>query len=301
MSEGCLDYALKYLDMGLSVIPILPGTKRPAVEWGEFQRRPPTVKKVEEWFSRSMNVATVCGRVSGGLTVLDFDKPESFEKFFPRWKELLKATPIVQTARGIHVWLRSERPCRSFKIPELQLDVKGEGGYVLAPPSVHPSGHIYRFLNPDVFEEGHILLVEDVKEDVWRRAEQLGVRRVYDLSDLELRLEPPKIEGLPPCMVRIASGVEEGFRNEAGFAYAAFLYSWLKLSPDEVYKALCEYADRCRPPLPKTEVRNILKSVKTKRYIISCRNYRLRRFCDPLAQLSCPLKGRLIIVGGDWR
>jgi len=279
MSEGCLDYALKYLDMGLSVIPILPGTKRPAVEWGEFQRRPPTVKKVEEWFSRSMNVATVCGSVSGGLTVLDF----------------------VQTARGIHVWLRSERPCRSFKIPELQLDVKGEGGYVLAPPSVHPSGHIYRFLNPDVFEEGHILLVEDVKEDVWRRAEQLGVRRVYDLSDLELRLEPPKIEGLPPCMVRIASGVEEGFRNEAGFAYAAFLYSWLKLSPDEVYKALCEYADRCRPPLPKTEVRNILKSVKTKRYIISCRNYRLRRFCDPLAQLSCPLKGRLIIVGGDWR
>ena len=293
-------YATKYLRMGLSVIPLLQRDKKPAIAWRVYQGRLPNERKLQEWFRKGdAGVGIVCGRVSGGFTVLDFDSKDSFKKFFPKWTELLNATPVVETSRGLHVWLRSNKPCRSFKIPELQLDVKGEGGFVVAPPSIHPSGRVYRFLNPNVFEEGHILLVEDVKEDVWRRAEQLGVRRVYDLSDLELRLEPPKIEGLPPCMVRIASGVEEGFRNEAGFAYAAFLHSWLKLSPEEVYSAVVDYAEKCRPPLPKAEVKNIVKSVREKRYIITCKNYRLRRFCDPLAQLTCPLKGKLVIVGGE--
>ena len=62
-------------------------------------------------------------------------------------------TPIVHTGKGRHVYLRHPGGVlRNFARKRPGLDFRGDGGYVIAPPSVHPSGRAYAFcdgLGPD--------------------------------------------------------------------------------------------------------------------------------------------------------
>lgn len=155
-------YALLYLNKGLSVIPLLPREKRPAIPWKEYQSRLPTEEEVKEWFSKDRNIGIVCGRVSGNLVVIDFDSVELFDEWYkridseyPELRDVVMSTWIVETGKGIHVYLRlsdpSLVPSTKVKVEGKPIDIKGEGGYVVAPPSIHPSGKEYKFrLGPNI-------------------------------------------------------------------------------------------------------------------------------------------------------
>jgi len=55
--------------------------------------------------------------------------------------------PVVQTGHGFHWYVKPTRVGnRADVLPGV--DFRGEGGYVLGPPSVHPKGHRYRWINP---------------------------------------------------------------------------------------------------------------------------------------------------------
>jgi len=85
--------------------------------------------------------------------VLDFDSHDKFLKYCTLLQDkyqidLFSYTRTVTTARGNHIYFRLNTLIKSLKFPEL--DIKAEGGYVMAPPSIHPSGIEYKFSNPDV-------------------------------------------------------------------------------------------------------------------------------------------------------
>jgi hypothetical protein len=67
------------------------------------------------------------------------------------WKEIAGAdfipdTWVAKTGRGLHLWLHDGlNVWPTTKLAE-KLDFKGLGGYVAAPPSIHPSGHSYEWL-----------------------------------------------------------------------------------------------------------------------------------------------------------
>jgi hypothetical protein len=151
---GLLAEFLKaYMELGFSFFPVEWGQKAPPLlEWKEFQSRKPSREEVEAWLSNYaiFNVAVVCGRVSN-LFVVDFDGEEAYEA----WKRSLprdlldlvrSACWIVKTGKGFHVYVRPEDP---ELIPRTKIrcregvDIKGEGSYVIAPPSKHPSGASY--------------------------------------------------------------------------------------------------------------------------------------------------------------
>lgn len=89
------------------------------------------------------NVGIVTGTPSGGLVVLDFDGIATGDVLGSEPSALAKRTLVVRTARGWHVYAREPGvpSCRWRGV-----DVKAEGGLVVAPPSIHPSGHRYSFL-----------------------------------------------------------------------------------------------------------------------------------------------------------
>jgi hypothetical protein len=77
-----LQQALEYTQMGLSVVPVEHGTKRPLGEWKEYQSRIATIKELDSWFlDKDMGLGIVCGKVSGNLVCLDFDSPGAYEHF----------------------------------------------------------------------------------------------------------------------------------------------------------------------------------------------------------------------------
>ena len=139
--------AKKLVDMGLSVIPLNEKSKIPALDsWKEYQNRLPTEEELHKWFDDGKkNIAIVCGKVSGNLDVIDFDNLDilPFLKDIPILQE---KTIIVRTGKGLHIYFRvNEKNIQTRKFENLKIDIKGEGGYVVAPPSIHPSGAVYQF------------------------------------------------------------------------------------------------------------------------------------------------------------
>lgn len=92
--------------------------------------------------------ANVGIRTGNGHVVLDVDGPEGEAALadLERQHGALPTTAAVITARGRHLHLAADRriPNSSGKIGP-KLDVRGDGGYVVAPPSVHVTGHVYQW------------------------------------------------------------------------------------------------------------------------------------------------------------
>ncbi len=152
--------AIRYLRAGLSVIPIDHRTKRPRGEWKEFQSRRPEERELKTWFGAGVKaLAMICGHVSGGLLVFDFDVPEFFEEWARATSDLAHDLPCQRTGGGgYQVFLRCPDPGGNQKLAwspkeseqsgrEVAIETRGEGGYVVAPPSLHPSGGVYRWEN----------------------------------------------------------------------------------------------------------------------------------------------------------
>lgn len=158
--SATLEAARKYHALGWSLLPIKAGTKKAAASWKRFQRERPNDADLGEWFSPrgKRGIAIVCGAVSGGLCVRDFDQQEAFDRWAESQPTLAATLPTVATARGRHVYFKVEaedlrevrqalgKPKATGPINCGDGELRAGGGYVLAPPSVHPSGTHYRWI-----------------------------------------------------------------------------------------------------------------------------------------------------------
>lgn len=150
-----LDQAIAYVEHGLSVVPLrLDGSKGPIGSWKWRQESLPKWLDLKaDFHDRPVGIGIVCGVVSGGLEVLDFD---AGELFFP-WREMVAnivaKLPVVQTPKGFHVYFRCDVISGNSKIAYLKgrqeaaIESRGQCGYVVAPGSpacVHPKGILYQ-------------------------------------------------------------------------------------------------------------------------------------------------------------
>lgn len=137
-----LHYAFEYLDRGWSLIPLVGKRPPKRFGWKRFQTERATLDDIKRWFSTSKdgfsNIGIVTGAVSE-ITVVDCDTPADAEW----WKQNFPATPLVaSTGRGgAHMYYRANQTVRignRANILGRNIDIRGDGGYVCAPPSIHP-------------------------------------------------------------------------------------------------------------------------------------------------------------------
>lgn len=136
--------AQAYLARGLSVIPLRPKDKRPLLSsWLVYQERLPTEAEILDWWTRwtEANIAIVTGVVSS-IVVLDVDDRKALTG------KPISPTPTVQTGKGWHYYFQHPgHECPNFVAKQQGLDFRGDGGYVVAPPSIHPvSGKPYEWV-----------------------------------------------------------------------------------------------------------------------------------------------------------
>jgi P4 family phage/plasmid primase-like protien len=148
-----LTAALGYTAQGLAVLPLTPDNKTPLGRLAPkgFKDATSDPERIK-WFwgaEPRANIGIACGTRSGGLFVLDVDNHNADGKEALRlWlEETGAALPQTVTADtggdGLHYYFRDKEPvsCRTGVMPGV--DIKGEGGYIVAPPSIHPSGKPY--------------------------------------------------------------------------------------------------------------------------------------------------------------
>ena len=140
-----LKWALYYLEkMNFSVIPIRPGEKKPLIPWQAFQKERASRDQVIQWWTENptANIGIITGAISD-LGVIDIDTDEgrqNIEQYIP--DSFL--APTAGTPRGgSHLYCRNE-PGMTNKAGAIPgTDLRGEGGFVVAPPSVNGNGKCY--------------------------------------------------------------------------------------------------------------------------------------------------------------
>ena len=225
------DWAMRFVAAGIAVIPVRYRDKRPALsQWREFQHRIPSVEEVQRWFAgRSMvNFGVVTGW--NGVTVLDFDDPQSYAKW-RHWAALqggitAQAAQLafkVRTRRGVHVYIRLPRAVRNRHFDSL--DIKSQGGYVLGPGSTHPTGARYTpqsevFFMPLIPSLETILPPELLVRATFEGATPVRLKRVLRAKTQQQQSDPWAAAWVPSAGVRhgLVAAIKERLRIEDFFA-----------------------------------------------------------------------------------
>ncbi len=245
-----LNDALRYQALGWSVIPLrwsgdVENRKKPQVEsWDSYQQTAATEDQVRSWCSQwpQANIGVVMGEVSG-LVAIDLDGPKAVDLL----RSVHVAVPLtasVSTGKGFHAYYRYPGYPVSNRARLLDdgqgsaVDVRGDGGYVVAPPSVHGSGRVYR----------------------WVREPSTGIAQLpADLAALLTRKLAPErvIDG--SWVDEAMRGVPEGQRDETCSRLAGY---WLRLvGEQDCLRILRQWSEKCQPPFPEKDLSKTVRSV----------------------------------------
>ncbi len=139
-----LQWAEKYISLGWSLIPLKPRSKEPLIPWQEFQKRRADMTEAQSWLSKwpEMNLGVVTGFLSQ-FVVVDLDGATGKE--FGRTHKVVSTTMAI-TGNGKQVFYKwTEHVDNSVSKLAPGVDIRGDGGYVVICPSIHPNGKRYRW------------------------------------------------------------------------------------------------------------------------------------------------------------
>jgi len=232
------DLILGYLDSGWSILPVKPEEKRPYMtNWLQYMKTRAPRATVENWFNSltGAGVGVVTGKISN-IVVLDV---ENYCK--TPIEELLKKYPTHMIAKsgsgGYHLYY--QYPTNVSKVSNRVgifegADLRADGGFIVLPPTRHPSGGVYTWV-------------------------EQGIPGTFPRALLDIESKPTTSnEG---WITEALRGVSEGGRNDTCARLAGYFFK-KGMTYDIVEALILEWNERNDPPLPIKEIRTTLKSIE---------------------------------------
>lgn len=237
--------AVQYIKMGLAVFPLEERGKRPKTRNG-FKDATTDAAQVKAWWQQwpNANIGIATGKRSGGIFVidLDIDEDKGIDGYhtLEDWQRENGKFPETWTAitgrGGYHLYFHSNSEIKNRAGIIDGVDVRGDGGYVVAPPSVHSNGNRYEWeYDPEEFDLAEAN--NNVKYFLDTGINSPGER--FSMPDI----------------------VNAGERNDMIFRFACMMQA--KGASDEAVFAatMAENNTKCNPPMNEKEVRVIVNSV----------------------------------------
>lgn len=244
--DSMYSYAIEYANYGIAVFPLKEKDKTPLIKHWNTEASTDAAK-IKAWWQKwpNANIGIVTGKQSlGGLYVIDCDcHNEGVDgwKAFIEWQAKYGKFPLSWVAQtgsgGVHYFFtdKEEHKNRAGIIPSV--DFRGDGGYVVAPPSIHPNGERYKWNEKASPELVELASINDTM-------------RYFLNSDRQLpqaRYSAPEI-------------IPEGERNHMLFKFACMMQA-KGASDQAVYAATkAEMESKCRVPLTEKELKQLVKS-----------------------------------------
>jgi ribosomal protein L37AE/L43A len=240
LSDGMIDAVLRLAELGWRLLPChLRGKVSLIRDWPRQATN--DIKIILAWARefRGCNWAVATGPDSG-VFVLDIDGVQGRDSLAKLEAEHgpLPPTRTSLTGReggGQHRWFA----CLTFQVRSSSskigdhLDIRGAGGYAIVPPSIHPSGNPYQWVEPEMpIAEAPLWLRDMVTTSVTPR-------------------HTPAPIGILP----------EGRRNDGLTQYAGALRRKGATEEELLTLLLKKNARQCQPPLDENEVHKIATSV----------------------------------------
>lgn len=246
MGALLVDDAIRYAEHGLAVFPLQPHGKQPTDGSRGFKDATTNVGQIRSWWSYApdMNIGMATGAASGGVFVIDVDQHGEtdgglelsiWQSEHGRFPETASS---VTGSGGTHYFFKAPAgvsvKSAAHVIPGV--DVRGDGGYVVLPPSVHPNGNRYEW-DMEPWEDCEIAEADaTVLEFV--RTDGAQERQRFELPDV----------------------IPQGKRDDTLFRYACSLQA--QGLPDDKIMTIVSDANRarCNPPMSDEDVRNKVRS-----------------------------------------
>lgn len=248
--------AVWYCENGFAIFPLHPRTKKPAMKDG-----------LNGWFNSAedaaklwakmpdLNIGITCGTPSHGLLVLDFDEDDEKGTHgldtLNDWEDVhgeLPATATVVTGRGgMHYLYRTDRTnIHPSTNAALGVDVRADGSYIVAPPSVHPNGTVYEWNEGDA---------------PWEREIARATDAVYDLLDHVQRNGGTDDAAPQADRFELPDRIKAGERNDILYRYGCSKRS--QGYPDDAIEAMLDKVnrERCVKPVSPGELKTIVRQV----------------------------------------
>jgi hypothetical protein len=284
--EKLVEAAKRWAEQGLKIVPLRlsvaeDGGKvvRPLYRW---QSEPYPGFERLNWEGANAYAIVLGETEKGWLACVDADvnapvKSDPFTTLVRVFPEL-QTTYIERTPNGFHFFVLIDKPENAGNINVknqhgLELHVNG---LIIMSPSSYEGGSY------SVYNEAEIAKVPDFYE---RFVQKFAKPQWFNLT------EKPKASYRgphPPCIKTLLEGVDEGIRNEVGIRLASYLLNFRGLPRAKAQAQLEDWNSRNKPPLPQSEINNILKSAETHGYVYGCQDELLSQFCN---EDECPFAG----------
>ena len=236
--------ALKYAEMGLAVFPVRTN-KTPYTPRGCKDAK--TDKgAIRNWWKKwpDANIGLATGSISGGIIVIDIDidedkgifGDESLREWEREHGELPETWRSITGRGGYHYFYRSDETIKNTTNLYSGIDVRGEGGYVIAPPSVHQNGREYEWENsPDDMD--------------------------IHFADAQVMafLKRDTMPSNKPAF-HLPETIPSGQRNDTLYKYGCSMQAH-GMEDSEIYDELQMANLKCEPPLEVKEINIIYQSV----------------------------------------
>lgn len=247
------NHAVRYMRLGWRLVPVVPNEKRPP--FSNWQGRATTDEKVmRDWLEKYPNsgLGTLTGPESN-LFVLDIDKRgiEGMARLSKVKGKLPFTVVAVTGGGGFHYFFkwplkkngRPQEIRNSAGSIETGIDIRGQGGFIVLPPSLHKSGVNYKW--KEGREPWEIELAE---APLWLVKKALQRRQKI--------FRPPQL-----AKKGEVGAVAEGSRNSIMFSLGGKLRAQ-GLGQEEILAALhAANKTRCLPPLEEAEIQEIAAKV----------------------------------------
>lgn len=235
-----------YVTFGFAIHPLIPKRKEPLTKNG-LKDASKDLNQITAWLDRcpDANIGIATGSVSG-VWVLDVDGEDgeaSLKDLLQKHGDFPKTKEVITGTGGKHIYfLMPPNTEISNSVRRLApgLDVRGDGGYVVAPPSIHPNGKAYKWS-------------ENNAETIQSAPEWL----------LNLLKTPPDYArpASSSDWRELVKGVSEGQRNDALARVSGALLA-SKIEPEIALELCVGWNDSfCEPPMDHDEVERTFNSI----------------------------------------
>jgi hypothetical protein len=255
------DTALKYHGLGFSVIPLSPNSKIPPKGFNvvKYRQERADIAEIWKWWEENpkYNIGIITGKTSN-LFVVDIDSEvglENINQFIP--DSLI--TPTVKSPRGQHLYFKYPKQSITIGTGKKQLegtDFRGEGGYIVAPPSVI-NGSSYEWLvNLDApLADLPVVYINYLINS------SIIYSNNYNYSNISERTSAPSVLQKSSCnmLQDVTISLTKGHRNESLFHVANTLIKG-GMTKVNVLMILETLAKTCNPPIGKNEIVTICNS-----------------------------------------
>ena len=264
-----LNEAIKYSKKGWKVFPLKENAKAPATSDG-FKSATTDIEQITKWWKQNpkYNIGIATGQQSG-ISVIDIDGKEAMKALTDNGITDSPETLIHKTIKGFH-YILLYNPIYPQGAGFLEkLDIRNEGGYIVAPPSEIDGKKYSVYKDKDV--------------STWDSLSQFF--RSYDSQNRQRDVSENKTVPEQPTWVTeyLTEGVPEGQRNDAGIRLAGY-FRKKGIAEDMTIAIMQQFRERCSPPMKESELLNIVKSAW--RYQISDTSYQGQGLENPIVDVN---------------